>query len=184
MSDISTIAALKLGNQFAFETVFHAFHPKVYGYILQKTHSAYMAEEVVQLSFIKLWHYREGLDPGIALSAQVFRIVKTTLIDQLRKEAVRSRLIEDAPRAPGSRTAEGTAGAISIPERLEEKELAERIQHVVRNMPGVRQRVFAMSRFRGMSYKEIADALSISVRTVENHIAQALKQLRHNIPFF
>ena len=51
MSDISTIAALKLGNQFAFETVFHAFHPKVYGYILQKTHSAYMAEEVVQLSW-------------------------------------------------------------------------------------------------------------------------------------
>jgi RNA polymerase sigma-70 factor (ECF subfamily) len=50
-------------------------------------------------------------------------------------------------------------------------------------MPSVRQRVFAMSRFKGMSYKEIADDLSISVRTVENHIAQALKQLRHNIPF-
>jgi RNA polymerase sigma-70 factor (ECF subfamily) len=172
VSDLSTIAALKLGNQFAFEAVFHAFHPKVYGYVLQKTHSAYIAEEVVQLSFIKLWHYRESLDPDLALSAQVFRVVKTTLIDQLRKEAVRSRLLEAAPRP------------VSSLDRLEEKELAERIQRVVRNMPGVRQRVFAMSRFKGMSYKEIADTLSISVRTVENHIAQAIKQLRHNIPFF
>lgn len=171
MSDTQTIAALQTGNRFAFEAVFHAFHPKVYGYILHKTHSSYMAEEVVQLSFIKLWRYRESLDPATPLSAQVFRVAKTTLIDQLRKEAVRARLINGAP-------ATEAAG-----ERLEEKELAERIQQVVRDMPSVRQRVFAMSRFKGMSYKEIADDLSISVRTVENHIAQALKQLRHNIPF-
>lgn len=170
-----------MGNQFAFEAVFHAFHPKVYGYILQKTHSAYMAEEVVQLAFIKLWHYRESLDPEVSLSAQVFRVAKTTLIDQLRKEAVRSRLLTQGEAKGTAQSESPTENALK---RLEEKELAERIQQVVRSMPGVRQRVFAMSRFKGMSYKEIADALSISVRTVENHIAQALKQLRHNIPFF
>jgi RNA polymerase sigma-70 factor (family 1) len=170
LSDLTTIAALRLGDRFVFEEVFHTYHQKVYFYMLQKTHSAYLAEEVVQLTFIKLWRYRQNLDETLPLSSQVFRIAKTSLIDLWRKERHRTGAVEEV----------STDNPV---DRLEEKELNERVHRAVNQMPSVRQQVFAMSRFKGMSYKEIARELSISVRTVENHIAQALKQLRHYIPF-
>lgn len=174
MSDLATIAALRLGDQFVFERVFYEYHQKLYFYIYGRTHSPYASEEIVQMTFIKLWQYREGLDENIPLSGQVFRIAKTTLIDLVRKEARRVH----AP-GPEGYPEDGGGG----PERMEAKDLNERIYRAVQGMPGIRQKVFAMSRYKGMSYREIADELSISVRTVENHISQALKQLRHFIPF-
>jgi RNA polymerase sigma factor (sigma-70 family) len=48
-------------------------------------------------------------------------------------------------------------------------------------MPAMRRKIFELSRFGGMSYKEIAVELSLSVKTVEHHISRALKQLQHII---
>jgi DNA-directed RNA polymerase specialized sigma24 family protein len=81
------IAALKEGDEFVFGEIFNEFHQKVYFYILGKTKSAYLAEEVTQLTFIKLWNNSFKLDESPPLSSQVFRIAKTTCIDLLRKEA-------------------------------------------------------------------------------------------------
>ena len=172
---MNTVAAIQQGDTFIFEQVFHEYHEKLYFYILHKTNSSWLAEETVQLTFIKLWQYRDGLNPALDIAAQLFRIANTTLIDLLRKQDNQSRL-RSTVHYMYRPAAEDEAVA-----QLDAAELAQRMQGAIRRMPHARRKVFEMSRLKGMSYREIATELSLSVKTVENHIAHALKQLRHLI---
>jgi RNA polymerase sigma-70 factor (ECF subfamily) len=66
-------------------------------------------------------------------------------------------------------------------ESVEENELRKRVTSLVRRMPDMQKKVFEMSRFEEKSHREIAAALSISIKTVETHISRALKFLRQNL---
>lgn len=172
---MSPIAAIQQGDTFIFEQVFHEYHEKLYFYILHKANSSWLAEETVQLTFIKLWQYRENLTEELAIAPQLFRIANTTLIDLLRKQSNQLRLQGEAASIQPS-VAENDMAA-----QLDGRELAAKLRTALQQMPAARRRVFEMSRYKGMSYREIATELSLSIKTVENHIAHALKQLRHLI---
>ena len=176
MSTFSKIAALKEGDTSVFSEIFNEYHRKVYLFVLSKTHSQYIAEEATQVTFIKLWNYRQHLDESEPVSKLIFHIARATCIDLIRKEAVRGKLLKlDNPQEPST-------GNIS--EAVEAKELQQQIGNMVRNMPPVRRRVFELSRYEFKSYKEIAELLSLSVKTVENHMALAIKHLRNFLILF
>lgn len=164
------IAALRRGDEFIFNEVFNEFHYKVYRYILTKTKSAYLAEEVTQLTFIKLWNNRSSLDETLPFSAQLFQIAKTTCIDLLRKEGTRAKL-----KMVKKQEQRIVNNAI---ETYNNRELQTQINQEVQKMPPVRKKVFELSRYEAKTYKEIAQLLSLSEKTVENHISLALKHLR------
>ncbi|WP_052266332.1 RNA polymerase sigma factor [Pedobacter kyungheensis] len=160
------VADLASGCLQTFQTVYSLFNQKLYAYILKKTNSAYMAEEVVQLTFIRLWEKRETLSAEYNLSTQIFRIAGTILIDQLRKEAVSKKHLSVVEEDFVLKT------------DTEQPEMLHALEQAIEQMAPVRKKVFKMSKVDGYSYKEIAEMLSISPKTVENHISQALKQLR------
>ena len=54
----------------------------------------------------------------------------------------------------------------------------------VKSLPPVRKKVFMLNRLQGLSYKEIAQQLSISINTVEDHMSKALRQIRTLITSF
>ncbi|MHA4808077.1 sigma-70 family RNA polymerase sigma factor [Flavitalea flava] len=169
---MDTIAALKKGNLLVFNDVYHSFHKKIYFFILGKTRSSFIAEEATQLTFIKCWKYRENLSEDLDIQVQLFRIARTTLIDLLRKENVyEEKVIHVISRY--------TFLSDEVWEKLTEKELQHKLVHALDAMPPMRRKVFEMSRFKGMSYQQIAQELSLSSRTVEAHIFQAVKQLKH-----
>lgn len=166
------ISALKEDNLLAFNEVYYAYHKKIYHFILRKTKSSFLAEEVTQLTFIKCWNYRASLDENLGIDIQLFRIARTTLVDQLRKNtAYQEKVIH-------------VVNSYLIPQdelwnRMAEKELQQQLAKAMEEMPPMRRKVFEMSRFKGMSYQQIAHELSLSSRTVEAHIFQATRQLRH-----
>ena len=170
-----SIKELKDGDEFYFRQVFDQYYPKLYFFILYKTKSAYIAEEVVQMAFTKLWQCRQTLQEEYTISTQLFRIATTILIDFLRKysnkDAVTARLdvlnIEK--------------GVDSTNEKMSGAELQKRITEAVNDLPPVRKQVFEMSREQGMSYREIAETLSVSSKTVETHIYKALKQIKKHV---
>jgi len=171
MYTFNTIAALKEGDTLVFSELFHEYHRKVYLFVLSKTHSEYIAEETTQITFIKLWNYRQQLDEATPVNRLIFHIARTTCIDLLRKEAVKGRLLKQ--EKPGE------ADTWNISDVVEARELLQQIKDVVRNMPPVRRKVFELSRYEFKSYKEIAEQLSLSVKTVENHMSLALSYLRN-----
>jgi RNA polymerase sigma-70 factor (family 1) len=172
---LDTIAALREGDTFVFQQVFAQYHEKLYFYILGKTKSSYLTEEAVQLTFIKLWRYRSSLNPEISLSIQLFRIARTTLIDLLRSNEYNNRIFVVMSLAKENLFSN------NVDERIDESELKKKVLKGVEQMPAMRRKIFELSRFDGLSYKEIAVELSLSVKTVEHHISLALKQLQHII---
>nr|WP_295875491.1 RNA polymerase sigma-70 factor [uncultured Chitinophaga sp.] len=173
MSTFHTINALKEGNTSVFRELFNEYHRKVYLYVLSKTNSQYIAEETTQITFIKLWNYRQQLDESEQVGKLIFHIARTTCIDLFRKDAARERVLKM------EKPAESDAWHSS--DMVEVKELQQRIQHAVVKMPPVRRKVFELSRYEFKSYKEIAALLSLSVKTVENHMALAIKHLRKSL---
>jgi RNA polymerase sigma-70 factor (family 1) len=172
---LPSIKELKDGDEFYFKKVFDQYHQKLYFFILYKTKSEYIAEEVVQMAFTKLWQCRQTLREEYTISTQLYRMATTILIDYLRKynhkDAVTARLdmvnIEK--------------GIDSTTEKMSGAELQKRISEAVNDLPPVRKQVFEMSREQGMSYREIAETLSVSSKTVEAHIYKALKQIKKHI---
>jgi RNA polymerase sigma-70 factor (family 1) len=169
------IKELKDGDEFYFREVFDEYHQKLYFFILYKTKSDYIAEEVVQMAFTKLWQCRQTLREEYTISTQLFRIATTILIDFLRKynnkDAVTDRLDVLAIEK----------GIDSTNEKMRGAELQKRISEAVNDLPPVRKQVFEMSREQGMSYREIAETLCVSSKTVEAHIYKALKQIKKHI---
>lgn len=165
------LAAIRSGDHTALEQVYDEWHERLYGYFYKRTNSRYLAEELVQITFIKLWNSRHLLSDEWPLQVQLFRIMKTSLIDVLRKELRDARAWQQYNRH--------VAASRDIVTEEEDDTQLEVIREIMEAMPPVRKKVFHMSRYLGFSYKQIALQLAISPRTVENHIAQALKQLRH-----
>ena len=170
-----SIKELKAGDEFSFRQVFDQYHQKLYFFILYKTKSEYIAEEVAQMAFTKLWQCRQTLREEYTISTQLFRIATTILIDFLRKynnkNAVTARLD----------VMEVEEGVDSTNEKMSGVELQKKISEAVNDLPPVRKQVFEMSREQGMSYREIAETLSVSSKTVETHIYKALKQIKKHI---
>jgi RNA polymerase sigma-70 factor (family 1) len=167
---------IRTGDIESFHTAYQLYHTKLYFYALKHTHSAYLAEEIVQMTFIKLWENRNTLSPDIDLSPQLFRIAKSTMIDLLRKEIRRL----DHYAALAAETSNPTS---ETPD-LAGKEDLHQIYDAIEQMAPVRQKVFRLSRLEGLSHKEISKQLSISPKTVENHIGRALRQLKDTLTLF
>jgi RNA polymerase sigma-70 factor (family 1) len=165
---MNNVLSIKNGSVKAFELAYHFWSGKIYTFILKQCHSEEIAEEVVQLVFIRLWEKRGNLSLEHSLSSQLFRMSKTIFIDELRKTA-NSRKFQERLQHSEIAFTENT---------LEHKEALEIVYQAIDQMPPVRKQIFMMSRMEHLSYNEIAAKLSISPKTVENHIALALKYLR------
>lgn len=166
---------IKEGNSQSFREAYQEYHAKLYRYVYKYTRSEYLAEETVQLTFIKLWEKRAQLSVDHTLSAQIFRIAKSTLVDLLRKESLRltNALPETEP-----------AHMYTYNQSAEHKNEMAHVLNAVETLPHICRKVFKLSRFEGLSHKDIATELSVSPKTVEAHIAKALKHLRNAINLF
>ncbi len=175
---MNIVAAIQAGDKWVFEETFFKYHNKLFFYIAKKTNSTNIAEEVTQITFIKLWQYKHQLNPDLDISIQLFRIAKTTLIDVIRKEQTVERTNTYLKTLYTNQYENNTE------QQIHTKELQLHLQKAMNSLPTVRRKVFEMSRIQGLSYKEIAAELSISIKTVEHHISLALKQLRHIISLY
>lgn len=160
------IQNIREGDHKSFEIVFKLWHKKVYAYFFKKTGADDLAEELTQLAFIKLWRSKHTLSEDFPLDTQLFRIARTTLLDYFRQTATEERNLK--------------IYQASLAEQHHEAMHYETNQHlesVLSCLPPTRKQVFVLNRLQGYSYKEIAEQLSISPRTVEKHISLAIKQL-------
>lgn len=161
------IQNIRQGNHTSFEIVFKLWHKKVYGYFFKKTASDDLAEELTQLAFIKLWRFKHTLSEDFPIDVQLFKIAKTTLLDYFKKLANDERNLK--------------LYSADLTDKIAEQSLQfdvnNQLEIVLNCLPPTRKLVFVLNRVHGYSYKEIAEKLSISPRTVEKHISLAIKQL-------
>ncbi|WP_437920336.1 RNA polymerase sigma factor [Sphingobacterium sp. LRF_L2] len=166
------IKAIKEDDHKAFQQVYEEYHVQIYGFILQRTKSTYVAEEVTQLTFIKFWKQREILSDRLGVNVQLFGMARQVMIDVLRKEATRFKYEGDSAETPFTD---------SLIDAIESKDLLQLMERDIQNMPKMRRLVFELSRKQGLSHKEIAQLFSITPKAVEQHIGKALLQLKQHL---
>ncbi len=166
------MAKIKAGDIATFKNVFYSYSQKLYNYLFDKTKSDYLANEVVQLCFIKLWKSRHTLNEELALSTQIFQIAKTTLIDELRREGrYKMKLQHLLTRDNFFREVDGYT-------QIDAADTRNLLDRAIEELPSMRAKVFRLGKIEEMSYREIAADLSISVRTVDKHMQLALRNIR------
>jgi len=170
--DLNLITAIKHGNLTIFNSVYSLYHAQIYSFIKHKTQSDFIAQEVVQLTFIRLWQKRETLNDQVALNVQLFGLAKQEMINEVRKEATRNKYNSQSEQLPF------TDSLIKI---IESRDTLKHLERELEALPPMRKMVFNLSRKNGLSHKEIAEMLCISPKTVENHIGKVLAQLKHYI---
>ncbi|WP_198652123.1 RNA polymerase sigma factor [Chitinophaga deserti] len=166
---LEIVNAIKNGSESAFEQAFLASRNKVYLYFLKKTGGEEDARDLLQNTFLRLWQYRQSLNPAYSLDQQIFHIAKTVYIDFLRKQQL--------PLHNGLQEHE----AVAIHPGTTTWDIDRRLHRILDTMPPARQKAFILNRLQGYSYKEVAEKLSITVKAVENHIAKAVKQLKKTL---
>ncbi|MBO9618821.1 MAG: sigma-70 family RNA polymerase sigma factor [Niabella sp.] len=166
-------ADIKAGNELSFEYAYKAYQKKVYAYFFRKTQSAADAEDLLQTAFLKLWQYRGSLNPDYELDRQLFYICRTIFIDHLRKENKKAAIKASLQRKVQE---EDTPNISNL-------DIRAQMEQLLQQMPGIRREVFVLTRMEGYSYKQTAKILSISVKSVDNHLSKALRLMRKDVVF-
>lgn len=167
---------LLLRDTSSFENLFRTQHAKLWLSAYRILNDKARAEDVVQDIFLKLWQKREEISVQENLSAYLHRAVTNHAIN-IYKQQYR-RLIEHGEEI----SEKPDTVSIEADNVILTKELSEKIDYAISTMPDSIRGVFMLSRFEELSYKEIAERLEISVKTVEKHMSNALKHLRKYLP--
>ena len=130
------------------------------------------SKEIVQDVFVNLWNKRDAVDMNTPMKSYLFTSVRNRCLNYIRdrKKIVQAPLESlDLSQYLESR------------DFLEEEETLAGINRAFDSLPDKCRRIFMMSRFDGKKYREIAEELGISVKTVETQMSRGLKQLREKL---
>lgn len=175
------VEAVKKGDSNAFSMVFEQFHERVFGFFMNRTHgNREEAKELTQLTYIKLWQSRHTLSLSYPIDKQLFMMAKHTLVDYIRREA-------RAEKSKAAATAAQTAAQAVTEFSNTFFEGKDYVTARLKQLPPTRKKILQLKMLNGYSNKEIAGLLSISVKTVEDHVTKGLHELRTtttlSIPF-
>lgn len=163
------LSAVQRGDQKAFDTLFRRYYPMLcaYGHRFVELEDA---EEIVENSLLWIWENRETLVIESSLNSYLFKMVYRRALNKLAHI--------DATQRADTRFYEEMQEMLQDTDYYQIEELAKRIEDAVAALPESYREAFVMHRFRDMSYKEIAETLGVSPKTIDYRIQQALKQLR------
>lgn len=157
-----------------FESIFRSYFADMCNLAFTVVKDSEVAHDIVQQVYINIWNHRNEISFDTTAIAYLRRSTINLSLNYIEKER---RIVRDADLsnirfegdAVGSRT------------DFLQGEVEEAVKRAVRQLPDKCQTVFSLSRFQGMSNKEIAEELEISVKSVEKHISKALKALRTSL---
>ena len=156
------ILLIRKGDQSAFEELYQRYVDKMLGLADAFIGDPDEAEEVVQIVFVTIWEKRHQLDPEKNIAAYLFKSVKNQVLNRLRN-VKRHCELSDIP-------IESQKDQHDILQKLCFQESKLQAMKRIGEMPEVQQQVFILSRVEGLSNKEIALKLKLSIRTIEHHL--------------
>lgn len=166
---------LKRGNERAFDFIFRQYYKSLgqFSYSIVKEQAT--AESIVQDVFVKLWEKRETLGEVSNLHSYLLGMVRNQCIDFMRKEKSNSKIHSKLRITESGNTTE---------EQVSLNEFEEKLQESIMKLPERCREALGKSRFEGLTNKEIAQQMQISVKGVEALIGRSLKLLRAELVEF
>ena len=169
--DLFLIEKLCIRDESAFETIYKNNFQSLYSYAFSILKNEMAAEEIVQNVFFKIWERASSLNIKGSMIAYLYRAVHNEALNHVKHLKVRSE--NKLQIIYGMDQTDDNAF-----KNLQAKELETQLHKALKELPEQCRTVFQLSRFEELRYREIADKLVISIKTVENHMGKALRILR------
>lgn len=175
------ITGLKLGNREVFEEIFKKYYALLCFEARGYFKSYHLIEDVVCETFTHLWFNRETVSIRTSLRDYLVKAVHNKCIDYWRQSKKQQNNV-------GLEEAEFAFSLSDLGESpldyMLTRELEEKINNTIELLPQQYKTAFKLSRFKGLSYEEIAGEMKISVNTVKTDIKKALAFLRKELKDF
>ena len=168
-TDTLLLDRLREGDTKAFDALFRQYYPLLCAYGCRFV-CLENAEEIAQDTMLWLWEHREDEIIRLSLLKYLLKVVYRKALNRIEQEEVKlradTRFYQDL-----------VENALEEADLYAVDELSEKLHEAIRQLPETYRQAFLMHRFKGKTYKEIAEELGVSVQTVNYRIGQALKLL-------
>jgi len=157
-----------------YEHIFRLHYSELCSFAVSFLEDLEDAEEIVQDIFVSLWNNKNDINIKVSIRAYLFMSVKNACLNKIKHIKIREKYKQ-------FNEIEIENNFIDLDKILNANELELKIKEAIDKLPSERKKIFILSRYEDLKYKEIAEKLNISIKTVENQIGSALKFLRNEL---
>ncbi len=168
---------IQLGDIKEFERIFKELYSPLCIYARKFLQDDDKAEEIVQDIFYTIWKNRETLDIKISLKSYLYRAVHNNCLQNIEHQSVENKYKQYIKNGE-------TEFELDPLRAMELYEMNQMIERTMDVLPERCSLIFRMNRYEGLKYREIAEKLEISIKTVEADMGKALQAFRHNLKLY
>ena len=161
----------------SFEMIFRENYKGLCFHAMKYVKDFTVGEEIVQEAFLGLWEKRDTIDMAQPVKSYLMTAIRNKCLNWLRDNR---KFNADLLQMEESAWLRDTDSA----DKLVEAEVHRTIQKAIHELPEKCREIFTLSRYENLKYKEIADHLQISVKTVETQMSKALQHMRTRLKEF
>ncbi|MDR1981039.1 MAG: RNA polymerase sigma-70 factor [Tannerellaceae bacterium] len=172
MEDIRLFTSMQYGDEKAFDILFLKYYPRLCAYALLFV-AQHDAEEIVQDVMMWFWENRTMQAFEVSLKSYLFKAVKNRCLTLINRNELKQRIV--------SVISKEMEAIYDDPDFYIVEELTKKIESALQALPETYREAFELNRFHNLSYREIAQQLSTSTKTIDYRIQQALKILRNRL---
>jgi len=165
---------IKEGDRRAFKKFFLRFYEPLCNFAWRYVRSQHISEELVQDAFLAIWESRTLLDQKKNIKTYLYQIVRNKALNYRKHQEIEEQYNKDIEWLHSSNISQ-------MHNFDEESEFIKAAQQAIEDLPEGALQIYKLSRKEGLTYKEIAEILDISPRTVESQMSRALKKLRKSL---
>ena len=178
LNDIYIQKKIQGGDIMVFEQLFVKYYEPLCHHADKILRDMDTAEDIVQEFFYNFWKNRETFSPKLSLNAYLYQSIRNNALRHLEHQTVKQTYVQQVLNDYQDVMPAGNQ------EDVELHELNKAIHLTLQQLPERCSRIFRMNRFEGKKYREIAEILSISVKTVEADMGKALQLFRKSLKEF
>ena len=178
ISDFYIQRKIQGGDIREFERLFVRYYESLCQHANKIVKDMDTAEDLVQEFFYNFWKNRESFSPKLSLNAYLYQSIRNNALHYLQHIAIRETYAQEIVHEYQDII------PVENQENIELHELNRIINATLQQLPERCSQIFRMNRFEGKKYREIAEILSISVKTVEADMGKALQLFRKSLKEF
>ncbi len=165
------------GNPSAVEDLYNVYYPRLYNFSKKFLKLDEGIDDILQEVFLKIWQNRKRIKAADSFNAFIFTITRNLLLNELRNRLNDYKMKERIGKL-------AVSVEYSFIEQSEYRDLKEKVDLAIDELPIRQKEIFTLSRIQGYSHKEIAETLNITTKTVEFHLAKSAVILRKRLMNF
>ncbi|MNI27321.1 ECF RNA polymerase sigma factor SigE [compost metagenome] len=170
--DTSILMRVAEGDEVAFKVLFDTYRPNIYTTALRVTNNEWMAEDIVQDTFVKVWIHRQRIPEIANFETWLYVLSKNIALDIIKKKAHYKTYSQEEAKNALLRV---------YPEAdylTQDKDFQRLLDEAIERLPTKQKETYRLIREQYLKREEAAEILQVSPETVKSNLDQAMKSIR------